>query len=370
MRASARPGAAARAVRERAPGAGRTGTGRSAGQTGRPGRPEHAPRRRGRVPRGRVRARPGAPLRRPNEERSRADRSGAGAPRGAFPSRARPRRGATWPAGAHIKWADAATRTSARSRRPTTGSAVGVRRGRMRAPTWTRDDGARDDGRTPTPPRDGDEAGRPAPPPAAPPPPPPRRPPPRPSPPCRRAIPCPRRSPPRSGAPPTSPPPGTGASGRAGGVGLWRLRAGALPRCVAGHQAGGRRGPRRGRRAGAGRVGRLPVRPVALGGGPPRGLRAVERLGRAPSGSDGLPAGAAQAEEGGRAVERAAAELTRSRCPRRGPDRGRGGPGRCGGPQRGHRHVVERRRVQGPAEPVGAPRPPVVPAGRPLRAGG
>ena len=54
-----------------------------------------------------------------------------------------------------------------------------------------------------------------------------------------------------------------GAAGRAGRVGLWGLRAGPLPRCAAGHQAGRRRGAGRGRRPRAGRAGGVPERPLA-----------------------------------------------------------------------------------------------------------
>ena len=66
----------------------------------------------------------------------------------------------------------------------------------------------------------------------------------------RAAAPCPRRSPPRSATPPTSPPPATRSTWS---IGRSRptapTNAGPLPRCAAGHQAGGRRGPQRGRRA-------------------------------------------------------------------------------------------------------------------------
>ena len=131
------------------------------------------------------------------------------------------------------------------------------------------------------------------------------------------------------------------APGRSGRIGLRRLRAQSLPTRAAGHQARGRRGTGRGRRPRAGGPGRLPLRPLAHGRGPSRGLRASERLDRAHSRADGLPAGAAQAEEGGRAVGRAPAELARSGRPGRGPDCGGGLVGRLGRPQRSHRHAVD-----------------------------
>ena len=79
---------------------------------------------------------------------------------------------------------------------------------------------------------------------------------------------------------------------------------------------------------------------------PPPGVGDVERRGRVPAGADGLPAGAAQAEEGGRAVERAAAQLARSRRAGRGPHRRRGVTGRRRRPQRRHRHAGDRGRAK------------------------
>ncbi len=134
-------------------------------------------------------------------------------------------------------------------------------------------------------------------------------------------------------------------------VGLRRLRAGPLPGCAPGHQAGGRRGPQRRRGPGVGRAGGLPLRSLARGRRGTSGLRQPERLDRAPARAHGLPARAAQAEEGGRALDRAPPELARPRRPGRGSHRGGRLAGRHGRPQRGHRHAGHRRRLQGAAQP-------------------
>ncbi len=76
----------------------------------------------------------------------------------------------------------------------------------------------------------------------------------------------------------------------------------------------------------------------------------------------------AQAQEGGRVVERAAAQFTRPRCPRRGQDRRRRDPGRDRRSQRRHLNADDGRRLEGPAEPLGPPPPAVVPPGGPVRA--
>ena len=160
-----------------------------------------------------------------------------------------------------------------------------------------------------------------------------------------------------------------GAPGGAGRVGLRSPRAGPRPRCAAGDQARGRGGARP-----------LPAcaswpawRRTAVEDGarpaPFAGLRHAHRLDRASPRPDGLPARPAQAEEGGRAVERTPPELSRTRRAGRGPHRGGGRPGRQRRPQRRHRDARHRGRGQGAAQPVGPPHPPVVPVGRPLRAG-